>query len=63
MSVGETVWCLSETDIVEQIARMAQLGCVRCQDIRDDNVMSLSYVTSKVKEKLRGLPKFSLVEH
>ena len=48
---------------MEQIARMAQLGCAHCQDSRDDDVMGLSYVTNKVKEKLRGLPKSSLVEH
>lgn len=52
-----------KADIMEWIACMAQLGCVRCQVGGDDDVTSLSCVTFEVKEKLCSLPKFSSVEH
>ena len=52
-----------KADIVERIACMAQLGCIRTRDNGDDDATNLSYITSEVKEKLRGLPKFSSVEN
>ena len=51
-----------KVDIVERLVCMAQLGCIHQDEVDGEDFSGLTYVTDKVKEKLRGLPSFSSVD-